>query len=456
MIWFGFAVMIGTILISAASLRSSRGDALGIPLAALGTFTFLYVIQPLRIMLSGSMDLFLTNWQVTKALLIPALLLACFIWGWSHSGRRQRHHQTLSWDPGAMWNVGFVAAWVGLILWVVFMERSGGIVQSYSQAHHGGMDFNQNTAYLYDGPFLMLSGAVMMIFADPVGRRLTWRNAAPYAFITLYLANGVLGGDRSPIFAAGSAAFVATCIARRQPVRLRQAVIFLLVLACSVTIVFINRGRLHLGTQSVSSDQSTEEALNSLVGTSAYDEEHGTTGQEFILHAATIDAVDQTGKLDWGVNWVEFVFFNPIPRLLFPDKPSPVWSGVTSGDIFEQTSIVAAPGSAAGIVADLYSNFHLLSAFFLYGLGFGLRRLFVLALNFSSPLTTVGYVMIYALSLNMFAQGFLTILVPVCYSMVPVVLFAWISRWNRRKALTRRRDMVLRQLAAAHGEPWSS
>jgi hypothetical protein len=115
-----------------------------------------------------------------------------------------------------------------------------------------------------------------------------------------------------------------------------------------------------------------------------------------------------------------------------------------------------APGAAAGIVADLYSRFHLLSAIFFYALGLGLRRLFMAARALSSPLTTVGYVMLYAVSLNMFAQGFGAIFVPFLFSMVPVVLFTWFARMSRRKARRLRQDVVIRQALALLGERWSS
>jgi hypothetical protein len=447
--------MICTIAISAASLRSSRGDALGIPLVALGAFTFLYVIQPLQLISTGTLELFLTDWQVAKALLVSALMLAFFMWGWLHPGR-PRVHRSISWDPRPMWRIGFIAACLGLILFAIFLGRSGGIAQSYSQAHGRAMAWEENTAYLYDGPWLMLSGAVMMIFADPKSRDQRWKTFAPYGFLGLFLANAIMGGDRGPLFAVLSAGFVSTSIARGKQVKLRQAAGLLLLLSCVVVVVFVNRDRIHLGAENAKTAQSSSEALNGLVGTSEYDQEHGTAAQEFLFHAAQIEAVDQTGKLGWGLSWAEFFFINPIPRVLFPEKPNVGWLGVTQGDIYQQTSLAVAGGSAPGIVADLYANFHLLSAFFFYGLGFGLRRLFLLARNLSSPMTTVGYVMIYAMSLNMFAQGFGAIFVSFAYSMAPLFLFAWFSRKTRAKARLRQRKIALQQFAAPRSEQWSS
>ncbi len=453
MIAIGFVVMILTIVLSAGSLRTSRGDALGIPLVALGTFTFLYVLQPLQLIRNGTMALFLTDWQVTKGLLVSALMLACFMVGWLFPGRL-RPRQSFAWDQRGMWKVGFAAAWVGLILWIVFVERSGGIAQSYSHQHHEAMAWNTNTAYLYDGPWLMLSGTAMMIFADPGKRPYGWKTLAPYAFLALNIVNAVLGGDRGPTFAALSTAFISYCFVRRKQVKLSHAAVYLLLTGCAVVIVYGNRSRLHLGPQDPTQTESSTQAIQELVGTSLYDQEHATTGQEFVLHAASIDTVDQVGKLDLGRAWVEFLVINPIPKLLWPEKQYPPWTGITNGDMSQQTGIVPASGSAVAIVADLYQRFQLMSVFFFWGLGLALRRLFMLAQNLVSPVATIGYVMIYAVSLNMFAQGFATIFVPVCYSMVPLVIFTRATRGKRQKALLLQRRRMLQQFAALHGEPW--
>jgi hypothetical protein len=235
----------------------------------------------------------------------------------------------------------------------------------------------------------------------------------------------------------------------------------LLPVGIAVLLMVGYRGALHLGpeTSAVSAQAdlpSAEAAFEDVAGTSEYDREHDTASQEFLFHAAVIEAVDQTGKLDYGLSWVQFFLINPIPRVLWPEKQNPVWSGVNWGDINEHTGIAIAPGAASGMVADLYSNFHLFSAIFLFLLGAGFRRLFVSARNLSSPLTAVGYVMVYAVSLNMFAQGFGAIFVPLGYSMAPVVLFTWVTRRSQRKAKLRQSGTILRQAAALHGEQWSS
>jgi hypothetical protein len=444
MIWVSFAILIGTILVSLGSLRSDRGDAIGIPLIAIGTFTFLYVVQPAQIILSGDSDLFFTKWQFAKALLIPAVMLASFMWGWLHPGGR-KISAVAPWDPRAMWKFGFGLACIGLLLYLIFLERSGGIAQSFSRAHGGGMDFNNNSAYLYDGPWLMLSGSAMMMFGDTKSKSQRWRSLAPYIFLSIYLLSAILTGARGGLFAVATSYFVCSSLAQRKRVSFGQAVRILLPVGFSVFLMVAYRDVLHLGPAATENLPSVEDALEDATAPSEYDKAHDTSGQEFPFHAATIEAVDQTGKLEYGISWVQFFFVNPIPRVLFPEKPNLTWIGVNHEDMLEYTGISIALGSAPGIVADLYARFHLFSAFFFLALGAGLRRLFMSARNLSSPVTAVGYVIIYALSLNMFAQGFGAIFVSLGYSMAPVVLFAWITRHSQWKAQMRQKEMILCQ-----------
>jgi hypothetical protein len=452
MIWISIAVMIGTIVASLSMLRSCRGDALGIPLVAIGAFAFLYVIQPIQLILSGSSELFLTDRQFAYALLVPAFMLACFMWGWLYPFRMRLSAVAL-WDSRAMWNAGFWAASIGLILYLMFLERSGGITHSFSQAHGRAMDYNDNTAYLYDGPWLMLSGSAMMMLGEARIKLERWKRVAPYVFLSINLLSAILTGSRGPLFAVATTYFVGRSIAQRKRVSFPQAARMLLPVGVVVLLMVGYRNVLHLNPQTSSQVASPETAYDEVAGVSEYDMEHDTASQEFLFHAALLDTVDETGKLDYGLSWVWWVVLNPIPKLIWREKQYPQSTGASWGDIEEQTGIAISPGAAPGIVADLYGRFHLFSAIFLLALGAGLRRLFRSARNLNSPVTAVGYVMFYAVSLNMFAQGFSTIFVPLGFSMAPVVLFAWASQ---RKAKLRRTEMILRQVAAPHGGQWSS
>jgi hypothetical protein len=296
----------------------------------------------------------------------------------------------------------------------------------------------------------MLSGSTMMMFGDTGSKSTRWKRAAPYFFLSICLLLAILTGGRGPLFSVVAVYFVGRSIAQRKNASLGKASRILFLAGVGVIVMVGYRSVLHLGPQT-SEAPSAEAAFDSVSGPSEYDKTHATASQEFVLHAAILYTVDQTGKLDYGMQWVEFLVLNPIPKLLWPQKTYPPYTGVTWSDIAEQTGIAINGGAAPGMVADLYMRFHLFTAIFMFALGAGFRRLFFYACNLSSPLATIGYVMAYALSLNVFTQGFGAIFVPFAYCMVPVVVFAWVSK---RKARLRQTHLMLRQPAALHSEPW--
>jgi hypothetical protein len=125
LIIFCFAVLIVTLIWSLSTLRTSRGDALGIPMVAVGSFTMVYLLQPLATIQSGAVDSFLTERMLAKAILVPAIMLACFMRGWLHTVRVSTAPKTL-WNPHRLWNFGLGTAIAGLSLYATFIAISGG------------------------------------------------------------------------------------------------------------------------------------------------------------------------------------------------------------------------------------------------------------------------------------------------------------------------------------------
>lgn len=450
MIWSSFVILVGTIVLLATSLRSSRGDALGLPLVAIGSFIFLYVVEPLRIIQTGAVDAFLTEWQTAKAILIPAVMLAAFVCGWLQGGQvRPRRRRDLCWNGQQMWNFGLFAALSGLALYTIFLERSGGFMRSFSQPHGRAMDYESNTAYLYYGPWWVISGSVMMILGASKFRASRWKQSVPFVFLAVLLTDAVLTGSRGILFGAIASFLISYSLAHETIVSMTRAIGLLLALGCGVLSMLAFRSALYLGEGKPGTLPDLAEVMDTISGISEYDTTHGTAGQEFVYHAALLDTVDRTGKLDYGVSWVTFLVINPIPKLLWPDKHYFDSPGITWNEIYENSNVTIATGSAPGIVADLYAKFGIFAALFLYGFGRLTRNLFSSARCLDSPMTTCGYVMLYAVSLNMFAQGFGAIFVPFGYSMMPVLLFTWGAGRRRTTSAIRLSD----RKPNVYGEP---
>ena len=434
MVISSFVLLFVSVVLCFASLRSKRGDAIGLPLIAIGTFVYLYGIQALVTLESGGGGIFLTRKQFAWAILVPAFMLPCFVWGWNRERPRFRVRRRNLWNAVRLWNYGFVTAIVGLCLYVVFLHRSGGILHAFSQVHGQAMAWQGNTAYLYDGPWWVLSGVAMMMYASSGFKLALWRKAGFTILIAALLADALLTGSRGVLFSTCGTVFVGSSIASRRTPRLKWAIAVLAVLGFAVLMMLGYRNVLNLG-QGRQQTPTLGQALNFTTSISPSDIAHGTTGLEFIYHGAVLTTVDQTHKYNFGLNWIYFLVINPIPRLFWPGKHYPESPGITIDDIRETTGLNIATGSAPGIVADLYMEFGLVEAIFLYWFGKLSRRLFGAAWRLESPLAFCGYVMLYALSLNIFAQDLGPMFVSFGYSMIPIVLYTLLSRANRRHAI---------------------
>ena len=418
-----FALLLFVILASAATLARRPGEGLGLPVVALMSFAFLYVVQPLFLLYQGQLDLFLTDRQVARAMLLPAVTLATFILGWLTS-RPPRRTVARPWAPQRLWSFGLFTAALGLVLYGIFVLRSGGFAGMYSLQHGGALAWTDNTAYLYMGPWWTIAGIAMMFLAASQIRREPWRWAIPGCLTLVMCVNAVLLASRGFLFATAAAALASIALGRQWNVTLWRVAPVALAAGLCVLAMLAFRSVLYSGGVGAPLPDVAE-ALNSTMGHDASSLARRVTGNEFIVHAAVLDTVDATGKHHRGLNWLYVYLVHPIPRVLWPGKPYRFeTSGIDDADVYANTGIVIAGGAAPGIVADLYANFGWFSIPFFWLFGTLARRLHVRAVALASPLACVAYVMLLAAGLNCFAQGFGAILVPYPYSLGPVLLYA--------------------------------
>lgn len=418
-------LMLGTVFY----LSRRRGEGLGLPLVGAFVFAFLYVVQPVGLWLDGTLEVFLTPWQVTKGILLPALMFLCFLAGWSQ-GRRKSvvASQPPSWNPERLFRFGFWTALVGLILKGVFILRSGGLLVYYGKPHLAGAAWTENTAYLYSSSWWILSGTALMILAASRFKLGRLERAPIVLFMGVMFADAVLGSSRGTFFATGSCLLVSVCLARRRQPSVTKALFALVLAGLGVVLLLGYRVVLYLGEQTAPVPRLSQ----ALAGPLSIDETHAKlqmTGVEFVYHALAIDTVDKTQKYHLGINWIYVVTVHIIPRILWPDKPYGFETpGITWADIEEQTGIRITAGAAPGIVADIYAQFGLFSVVFFFIFGNLAGRLYEHATGLQSPLVACAYVMLHALSLNTFAQGFGALIVAFLFSLIPVALFTFSTR----------------------------
>ncbi len=407
-------------------LARRRHEGLGLPAIALMSFGFLYVVQPLFLERAGQLDLFLSDRQLAKAFLWPALALPAFLLGWT-----RRHSPAPSsppWDAKRLWCFGLFTVAMGLAVYGIFILRSGGLAGTFGQQHGQAAAWGENTAYLYLGPWWTIAGMATMYLAASRLPHQPARWFVPTGVAVMMWLNAILLSSRGLLFATTVAMAAAIAIAKGWQVTLRRAAPVALAVGLGVLAVLGFRSVLHLGEPSDVLPEAGE-AFTAAMNIDPAAAIRRITGNEFVVHASVLDTVDATGKYDYGINWAWVYLVHPIPRILWPDKPYRFPTpGIDSSDVLAQTGVVIAGGAAPGIVADVYANFGLFSLVFFWLFGAGSSRLYARALTLDSPLASVAYVMLLALSLNCFAQGFGAILVPFPYAVAPMLLFTLSQR----------------------------
>ena len=431
MLWAAFLVLTAVLIGCLLSIRRQPRVALSLPLVAIFLFAYLYLISPLYLYFSGDLALFLSDTQAVKGVLIPALMLPSFVAGWN-SPRRPRapRRSHFAWSPSTLFRWGLFTASAGFVLFFIFILRSGGVQHFYSEPHGTAGAWETNTAYLYMSPKWLLSGAVLMMLGT-VKLRNTWATRIAIAPLAVIYAHAILTGGRGPFFAATACWFAGACLAKKRIPPLSKALLLLAFTALGVALLLGYRNFLHLG-DGPREAPSLSTALAAPVTLDDSARAQRNTGMEFIYHALTIDTVDATQKYQLGAHWIYTVTVHLIPRVIWPDKPYTFtgW-GITSDDIAAHTGVTIAGGAAAGLVGETYRNLGLFACLLLYALGKLTRRLYIQAWDADSPFATHAYVILYSLSLYLFAQGIEAVIAQYLYALAPVAALALLAKRDR-------------------------
>jgi len=433
------------------------------PIIAIAVFAYIYVVQPAYMMSKDMLDAFLTDGMIVKGLVLPALALFCMMWGWRRGDRGAAKNKegdapkTPMWDADRLYRYGMGAAVIGTVLHLIWIQRSGGVTQAYGQIHGQGVETEGFTAYIWMGSFWALTGVAMMILSGAKRRLTPAQHTAIAIFAGAYALSGLLFSSRTSIFAILAVVWVSHSLAKKSRPSIDRAAPALALACLGVLLMIGYRSVLYLSSDQVETPTWTE-AVTTGLGSDT-DVKYGTSGVEFVVHSLILKTVDETHRYDTGLSWLEVCTVHMIPRVWWHDKPvqgnwpywSPLGPKIDKEDILDVTGIMLATGSSPGIVAEAYENFGLFALVFFLLLGWAFRRFLFHAENNGSPFTMCAYTMAFALSLNVFAQGFVMLIVPMVYSMAPVFLYYWGDRINQQRMAQAK--ITIRPFRAAQVRP---
>ena len=371
------------------------------PLVFIGPmFGFIYFWMPFKLWSADGLDRFFDANQLfyvqrLNILGVAAFMLACLCAGLRTPRTLTRQTQPLSKEACRRLLIGAgIAGTVGMICWGVTIINVGGFSAAYSTSYTGGWD---DSGYVRDGTLQLLVGVLLAITVLAAGgpriRALTlmgifgfpWlsqallmaRRGPTFAFVVVVLMGWYMARrDRPPIFAVGGLGFT---------------------LGWLILFLVTNRSNIYLGSNF---DVKTD--------VSAVVEQSGT-GNEYIYGSGTVLAAARSNHYYWMRRYLAQVIVRPIPSAIWPTKyqdfgvPELLNNAGTGEGFADALGWVGAPGSAPGIVADLWVEVSWLSIAAMALLGWTYGFVWKKAVLKGGPWAT-QYVLLAALSIYLVMQ----------------------------------------------------
>jgi len=380
---------------------------------------FMYAWMPVKLDAIGGLDGFFQRDQLDFVQRINVFGIVSFMLGAFSIGCRlpatRRPAPRVS--PVALIVCGVVLGCTGLAAWVTtVIHGSGGDLTGY----RGGWD---DSGYIRDASLLMFPAFLLIASAGFLQGFRVLHACLMLLFITPGVAEAAASARRGPTFMIAVILAMGWYLNVRKRPSLVLTGVAGLVLGMLMLFLVSNRRNIYLG-----SDQELTTDVTSIV-------EKPDTGNEFIYGAGTILSAEQRRSFYWGRRYLAQVLIRPIPSSLWPTKyedfglPELTHNAGTGEGFAETLGWQGATGSAPGIIADLWVEFHWLNIPVLFLLG----RVYTIAWRKAQleggPWIT-QYIVMSALSIYFVMQTMEAIIFRVLILSVPMHLAWRIARQN--------------------------
>ena len=330
------------------------------PLMFLGPMmAFMYAWMPLKLDAIGGLAGFfqldqLEHIQQINAFGVAALVLGCLSVGCRISTVRRPQAQVF---PHKLLLAGGLLGCIGLFAWVLtVIHGTHGDLSGY----RGGWD---DSGYIRDASLLMFPAFLLILAATiQTGFRLL-NLGLMLMFILPLVTEAAFSARRGPTF------MIAVILAMGWYMNRRKRPSLVLTATAGVLLGFLmlflvsNRQNIYLG-----SDQELTTDVTSMV-------QKPDAGNEYIYGAGTIISSEQRGSFYWGRRYLAQVLVRPIPSSIWPTKyedcgvPELTHNAGTGEGFVETLGWEGAEGSAPGLIADLWTEFHWANVLALFGIG---------------------------------------------------------------------------------------
>ena len=413
------------------------------PLVFIGPMlAFLYGWMPFELLRHNAFAQFFDEGQLIFVQWLNVFGVLAFVLGCLGAGvriRKTRFAQRKMSPLGArrLLVASGVIGGLGLICWLITIHNVRGFTQAFSTSYAGGWDDN---GYVRDGSLLLLVGVMMATTSMVSGGSRTIGFTLLLAFALPWSASALLMGRRGPTFGLIVVLMMSWYFnkGKRPPVftfRLGG-----LALGWLVLFLVTNRQNLYLG-----SDFHMKTDVSTMV-------DKPDTGNEFIYGSGTVLATQQRDHYFWMRRYLAQIMVRPIPSSLWPTKyedfgvPELLHNAGTGEGFADALGWRGAPGSAPGIVADLWVEVWWFAILVMAVLGWCYGKVWRKAVT-RGGVWTLQYTVISALSIYLVMQTMEAVIFRTLLLSVP----CWIAyRQVERRVRTRSRRRLFMPRAEAY------
>ncbi len=370
------------------------------PLVFIGPmFAFLYAWMPFELLQHNAFARFFDDGQLEFVQWLNVLGVLAFVLGCLGAGvriRKTRFAQRKLSPRGAqrLLVAAAVIGGMGLLCWGITIHNVGGFTQAFGTSYAGGWDDN---GYVRDGSLLLLVGVMLAVTSLSSGGPRLIGISLLLAFALPWSASALLMGRRGPTFGLIVVLLMSWYFNRGKRPPLFTFGLGGLALGWLVLFLVTNRQNLYIG-----SDFHMKTDVSTMV-------DKADTGNEFIYGSGTVLATQQRDHYFWMRRYLAQVMVRPIPSSIWPTKyedfgvPELLHNAGTGEGFADALGWRGAPGSAPGIVADLWVEVWWFAILLMAVLGWSYGQVWRKAVT-RGGVWTLQYIVISALSIYLVMQ----------------------------------------------------
>jgi oligosaccharide repeat unit polymerase len=314
---------------------------------------------------------------------------------------------------------GIVTGLIGFSAWLVSIRNVGGVSEAFSHPYSGGWD---DSGYIRDGSLVMFAAVAIAMPIFAFGRRKLSALFVIAAFILPWMLQALFTSRRGPTFMIAAILLIGYCICKQVRPPILMVMAGAAFLGYGILFLVVNRSELYIGSH-----------FNVKADVSSFWKQ-SDTGNEYLYGSGAMIGAHYTGNYFWGRRYIAQILIRPIPSSIWPTKyedfgvAEVLQNAGTGSTIREALGWEGAPGSAPGLVADVWVEFSWLVIPVLWLIGRAYGMVWSRALQ-RNGMWASQYTVLCALSLYLVMQTLEAVIFRLLLMSIPIWLtWYWADR----------------------------